>query len=165
MNGRRYPDINCELAGAHSRELVQNLLMRELDVALTFKLPDHPECAKARALAHGVLVALAPGSYWADESEGLPLALNELADAPLIGLSGADPLFARLDNYLQAVEPPPRHQHCGADLFTGAGDGGVGCGAGGDRSVYRGGCIALEYRDPALEPGAADYAVCADPGR
>ena len=104
---RRYPDINCELASAHSRELVQNLLMRELDVALTFKLPDHPGL-KARALAHGVLVALAPGGYWADESEGLPLALNELADAPLIGLSSADPLFARLDNYLQAVEPPPR---------------------------------------------------------
>lgn len=56
---RRYPDISCELASAHSRELVQNLLMRELDVALTFKLPDHPGL-KARALAHGVLVALAP---------------------------------------------------------------------------------------------------------
>ena len=41
-------------------------------------------------------------------TRGLPLALNELADAPLIGLSSADPLFARLDNYLQAVEPPPR---------------------------------------------------------
>ena len=53
-------------------------------------------------------VALAPRGYWADESEGLPLALNELADAPLIGLSSADPLFAPLDNYLQAVEPPPR---------------------------------------------------------
>ena len=104
---RRYPDINCELASAHSRELVQNLLMRELDVALTFKLPDHPGL-KARALAHGVLVALAPRGYWADESEGVPLALDELADAPLIGLSSADPLFARLDSYLQAVEPPPR---------------------------------------------------------
>ncbi len=104
---RRYPDINCELASAHSRELVQNLLMRELDVALTFKLPDHPGL-KARALAHGVLVALAPRGYWSDESEGVPLALDELADAPLIGLSSADPLFARLDSYLQAVEPPPR---------------------------------------------------------
>ena len=104
---RRYPDIKCELTSAHSRELVQNLLMRELDVALTFKLPDHPGL-KARALAHGVLVALAPRGYWADESEGVALALDELADAPLIGLSSADPLFARLDNYLQAVEPPPR---------------------------------------------------------
>jgi hypothetical protein len=116
-------------------------------------------------LAHGVLVALAPRGYWADESEGLPLALNELADAPLIGLSSADPLFARLDNYLQGGGAATTHQHCGADLFTGAGDGGIGCGVGGDRSVYGVGCIAGEYRDPALEPGAADYAVCADPGR
>ena len=38
----------------------------------------------------------------------MPLALDELADAPLIGLSSADPLFARLDSYLQSVEPPPR---------------------------------------------------------
>lgn len=57
---RRYPDIKCELTSAHSRELVQNLLMRELDVALTFKLLDHPGL-KARALAHGVLVALPHG--------------------------------------------------------------------------------------------------------
>ena len=104
---RRYPDISCELASAHSRELVQNLLMRELDVALTFKLPDHPGL-KARALAHGVLVALAPRGYWPDESEGVALALHELADAPLIGLSHADPLFARLDSYLKTIEPPPR---------------------------------------------------------
>ncbi|ALE90668.1 LysR family transcriptional regulator [Pseudomonas versuta] len=104
---RRYPDISCELASAHSRELVQNLLMRELDVALTFKLPDHPGL-QARALAHGVLVALAPRGYWPDESEGVALALHELADAPLIGLSNADPLFARLDSYLKTIEPPPR---------------------------------------------------------
>ncbi|MBW0234556.1 MULTISPECIES: LysR family transcriptional regulator [Pseudomonas] len=104
---QRYPDIRCELASAHSRELVQNLLMRELDVALTFKRPDHPGL-KAQALAHGVLVALAPRGYWPDEEEGQPLALHQLADAPLIGLSSADPLFARLESYLQAVEPPPR---------------------------------------------------------
>ena len=104
---RRYPEINCELASAHTRELIQNLLMRELDVALTFKLPEHPGL-KAQALAHGVLVALAPRGFWPDVSEGMPLALDELADAPLIGLSSVDPLFARLDNYLQAVEPPPR---------------------------------------------------------
>ena len=103
----RYPDINCELVSAHTRELIQNLLMRELDVALTFKLPDHPGL-KAQALAHGVLVALAPRGFWPDASEGVPLALDELADAPLIGLSSADPLFARLDSYLQSVEPPPR---------------------------------------------------------
>lgn len=104
---RRYPDTRCELASAHTRELVQNLLMRELDVALTFKQPDHPGI-KAQALAHGVLVALAPRDYWPDAELGLPLALDELANAPLIGLSSADPLFARFERYLQAIEPPPR---------------------------------------------------------
>jgi DNA-binding transcriptional LysR family regulator len=32
---RDYPDIACELSSDHSRELVQKLLMREIDLALT----------------------------------------------------------------------------------------------------------------------------------
>ena len=91
----------------HSRELMQNLLMREVDVALTLQLPDHPGL-KAQALASGVLVALAPRGYWPQEDAGQPLPLMALAGAPLIGLSSADPLAARLDSYLEAVEPPPR---------------------------------------------------------
>ncbi|WP_162130667.1 LysR family transcriptional regulator, partial [Pseudomonas sp. GM49] len=59
----RYPDIVCELSSAHSRELVQNLLMREVDVALTLQRPDHPGL-KAQALASGVLVVLAPDGFW-----------------------------------------------------------------------------------------------------
>ncbi|MBD9600869.1 LysR family transcriptional regulator [Pseudomonas sp. PDM10] len=104
---QRYPDIVCELSSAHSRELMQNLLMREVDVALTLQPPDHPGL-KAQVLACGVLVALAPLGYWADDALGQPLPLIELAGAPLIGLSSADPLAARLDSYLEAVEPPPR---------------------------------------------------------
>ncbi|WP_085689649.1 MULTISPECIES: LysR family transcriptional regulator [unclassified Pseudomonas] len=103
----QFPDIACELSSAHSRELMQNLLMREVDVALTLQLPDHPGL-KAQALASGVLVALAPKSYWPEEDAGQPLPLMALAGAPLIGLSSADPLAARLDSYLEAVEPPPR---------------------------------------------------------
>ena len=34
--------------------------------------------------------------------------MQELADAPLIGLSSADPLYALLDNSLKTIEPPPR---------------------------------------------------------
>ncbi|MGC5699504.1 LysR family transcriptional regulator [Pseudomonas sp. NFXW11] len=104
---RLYPESLCELSSAHSRELVQNLLMREIDVALTLQRPDHPGLS-AQALAQGVLVALAPQGYWPQEALGQPLALQELADAPLIGLSSADPLSARLDSYLKTVEPPPR---------------------------------------------------------
>ncbi|SDZ47157.1 LysR family transcriptional regulator [Pseudomonas sp. NFIX28] len=104
---RRYPDIVCELSSAHSRELVQNLLMREIDVALTLQRPDHPGLT-AQALASGVLVALAPLDYWPQATRGTPLPLMELAGAPLIGLSSADPLAAKLDGYLKAVEPAPR---------------------------------------------------------
>lgn len=104
---QRYPDIVCELSSAHSRELMQNLLMREVDVALTLQPPDHPGL-KAQALASGMLVALAPLGYWPVASHGQPLPLIELAGAPLIGLSSADPLAARLDSYLEAVDPPPR---------------------------------------------------------
>jgi len=103
----QFPDIACELSSAHSRELMQNLLMREVDVALTLQLPDHPGL-KAKALASGVLVALAPKGYWPEKDSGQPLPLLALAGAPLIGLSSADPLAARLDSYLEAVEPPPR---------------------------------------------------------
>ncbi|MDU9029041.1 LysR family transcriptional regulator [Pseudomonas mediterranea] len=104
---RRYPDIVCELSSAHSRELVQNLLMREIDVALTLQPSDHPGL-KAQALASGVLVALAPKGHWSDAAVGKPMSLQELAGAPLIGLSSADPLSARLDGYLEAVAPAPR---------------------------------------------------------
>ncbi|QYN01160.1 LysR family transcriptional regulator [Pseudomonas protegens] len=104
---RLYPDSLCELSSAHSRELVQNLLMREIDLALTLQPPDHPGLS-AQPLAQGVLVALAPLGFWPEHSRGQPLALQELADAPLIGLSSADPLSARLDSYLKSVEPPPR---------------------------------------------------------
>lgn len=104
---QRYPDIVCELSSAHSRELVQNLLMREIDVALTLQPPDHPGL-KAQALASGVLVALAPSGHWTEAQVGQPMPLQALAGAPLIGLSSADPLSARLDSYLKAVEPPPR---------------------------------------------------------
>ena len=83
------------------------LLMREIDVALTLQRPDHPGLC-AQPLAEGVLVALAPLDYWPEPTRGQPLALMELADAPLIGLSSTDPLSARLDSYLKAVEPPPR---------------------------------------------------------
>ena len=68
--------------------------MSEVDVALTLQRPDHPGL-KAQALACGVLVALAPIGYWPPQEAGRPLPLMALANAPLIGLSSADPLAAQ----------------------------------------------------------------------
>ncbi|MEG0964285.1 MAG: LysR substrate-binding domain-containing protein [Pseudomonas sp.] len=104
---QRHPQSECELSSLHSRELVQHLLMREIDVALTLQRPDHPGL-KAEALASGVLVALAPSGYWNEESQGLPLPVEALAGAALIGLSSSDPLAAQVGSYLKNLEPAPR---------------------------------------------------------
>ena len=103
----RYPQSGCELATLHSRELVQGLLMRELDLALSLKQPEHPGL-RGEAIASGVLVALAPREHWPEAERRQPLSLAGLAGEALIGLSTADPLFARLEDYLSAVEPPPQ---------------------------------------------------------
>jgi DNA-binding transcriptional LysR family regulator len=104
---RDYPDMACELSSDHSRELVQKLLMREIDLALTLNFSGHPGLT-TQVLANGVLVALASKGYWSDAESSKPLPLVELAGAPLIGLSSADPLAAKLDSYLENVDPPPR---------------------------------------------------------
>ncbi|SDQ88213.1 transcriptional regulator, LysR family [Pseudomonas sp. UC 17F4] len=103
----RHPQSECELSSLHSRELVQQLLMREIDVALTLRHPEHPGL-NVQPLAHGKLVALAPKGYWSADSQGLALAVEELADAPLIGLSSSDPLAAQVGQYLKNLEPAPR---------------------------------------------------------
>ncbi|SDI32453.1 DNA-binding transcriptional regulator, LysR family [Pseudomonas delhiensis] len=103
----RYPRSSCELATLHSRELVQSLLMRELDLALTLQPSEHPGL-RALPIASGPLIALAPRGHWREEQLGRPLPLAELAGEPMIGLSASDPLRARLDGHLGMLEPPPR---------------------------------------------------------
>ncbi|MDF2796995.1 MAG: LysR family transcriptional regulator [Pseudomonas orientalis] len=56
---RDYPDMACELSSDHSRELVQKLLMREIDLALTLNFSGHPGLT-AQVLAN---VAAKLGSY------------------------------------------------------------------------------------------------------
>ncbi|MEN5197809.1 LysR family transcriptional regulator [Pseudomonas wadenswilerensis] len=102
----RHPQSECELSSLHSRELVQQLLMREIDVALTLRHPEHPGL-NVQPLAHGMLVVLAPRGYWSEDRQGVPLAVESLADAPLIGLSSSDPLAAQVGHYLKNLEPAP----------------------------------------------------------
>lgn len=102
-----YPQSSCELATQHSRELVQGLLMRELDLALTLQQADHPGL-QSQALVSGPLMVLAPAGHWPSQRLGTPMALDELAGQPLIGLTLSDPLHMRLEDHLAQVEPPPQ---------------------------------------------------------
>ncbi|GLH51255.1 LysR substrate-binding domain-containing protein [Pseudomonas lactis] len=108
---RSYPDIACELSSDHSRELVQQLLMREIDLALTLNFSGHPGLT-TQILANGALVALASKGYWPESESHKALPLADLASTSLIGLSSADPLAAKLDNYLENVSPPPQISIC-----------------------------------------------------
>ena len=63
-------------------------------LALTLNVSGHPGLT-TQVLANGVLVALASKGYWSDAQTRQPLPLAELAGAPLIGLSSADPLAAK----------------------------------------------------------------------
>lgn len=104
---RLYPNTSCELSSLHSQELVQNLFMHEIDVALTFQHPEHPGL-NVRPVVESTLMVLAPKDYWPESELISPLSIEALADAPLIGLSHSDPLFAQLGLYLAGVNPPPR---------------------------------------------------------
>ncbi|QXH45422.1 LysR family transcriptional regulator [Pseudomonas xanthosomatis] len=104
---QRHPATRCELASLHSRELVQHLLMREIDLALTLHDPQHPGL-KVEPLASGELRVVAPFGYWPAQQAGRPLPVDELADAPLIGLSSSDPLASRVNQCLRGIEPPAR---------------------------------------------------------
>ncbi|WP_138762082.1 LysR family transcriptional regulator [Pseudomonas lactis] len=104
---RDYPNMACELSSDHSSELVQKLLVREIDLALTLNFSGHPGLT-SQVLANGALVALASKGFWPETELNRPLPLADLAGAPLIGLSSADPLAAKLAGYLENVEPAPR---------------------------------------------------------
>jgi DNA-binding transcriptional LysR family regulator len=124
---RRYPQTCCELASLHSEELVKNLFMREIDIALTLRHPEHPGL-NVQPLAQSSLVVLAPVDYWPAEQQASPLPVEELADAPLIGSSHADPLFAQFGQYLNTLTPAPRtairvqtYSLAGALVASGAG--------------------------------------------
>ncbi|MDF5872401.1 LysR substrate-binding domain-containing protein [Pseudomonas aeruginosa] len=102
----RYPQSGCELATLHSRELVQGLLMRELDLALSLKQPEHPGL-RGEAIASGVLVALAPREHWPEAERRQPLSLAGLAGEALIGCpppTRCSPAW----RITSAPEPPPQ---------------------------------------------------------
>ncbi|NVL26527.1 LysR family transcriptional regulator, partial [Pseudomonas syringae pv. actinidiae] len=103
----RYENTSCELCSLHSIELVQNLFMREIDVAITFRHPEHPGL-DVRPIATCDLLLLSPADHWAEAQLKEPLPIEALAGTFLIGMAHTDPLSSQLGLYLHAVNPPPR---------------------------------------------------------
>jgi len=101
---RRFRETPCTLASQHTREIVRDLLLREVELGLSLHNPDHPQI-HAQALAEGKLQLLAPHGWLQPRQKYI--ALQELAGQSMVGLEEQDTLSLMLDGKLQALRPAP----------------------------------------------------------
>lgn len=104
---KRFARTRCHLATQHTTEIIEALLLREADVGLTLQAVEHPGLS-SQTLAHGRMMVIAPAGWWPEEALAQPFRLEELADAPLIGLDTRDALGGLLRGHLEALASPPR---------------------------------------------------------
>ncbi|WP_217473622.1 LysR family transcriptional regulator [Stutzerimonas stutzeri] len=104
---KRFARTRCHLATQHTAEIIEALLLREADVGLTLQAVEHPGLS-SQTLAHGRMMVIAPAGWWPEEALAQPFRLEELADAPLIGLDTRDALGGLLRGHLEALASPPR---------------------------------------------------------
>ncbi len=161
---RDYPDMACELSSDHSRELVQKLLMREIDLALTLNFSGHPGLT-TQVLANGVLVALASKGYWPE---------TRAASAPAIGRPGGRavdwpvqrrPAGGKTRQLPGERRPATRVSHLGANLLPGSRDGGVRRRPDRHRPLHRPRRLDGDHLHPHAHTAAADHPVRPDPRR
>lgn len=88
---RAYPEVSCEVRTLHKRQIAQALLSREVDIGFDFYATHHPG-VESMPLMPGRLFVMAPASFAAGKRPTLPL----LAELPLIGLVGDDPIATSL---------------------------------------------------------------------
>lgn len=86
-----YPEVSCEIRTLHKRQIAQALLSREVDIGFDFYATHHPG-VEAVPLARGRLFVMAPPSFGARRKP----SMEQLAEIPLIGLVGDDPIATSL---------------------------------------------------------------------
>jgi DNA-binding transcriptional LysR family regulator len=96
---KAYPDAQCELAVAHTREIEYALLLGEAELGLTMRPITHPNLV-ATPILDCQLCAIAPPGWWPDELLSRPLRPDELTDTPFISIDADDYLGALLVNWL-----------------------------------------------------------------
>jgi len=98
---------SIELATQHSREMFKSIVLRESDLGFTLQESNHPD-VRCEPLCSGSLAVIAPRGTWMGRDATLPLPVQALADANLVGISTADNLGRQLQSYLEQLTPPPR---------------------------------------------------------
>ena len=104
---RAYPQSNCELSVAHTREIEQALLLNEIEIGLTMRPVSHPNLVFTELRSCG-LCAIAPGGWWPDKLLKRPLRPEELNDQPIITIDTEDYLGGILSNWLEDAGANPK---------------------------------------------------------
>lgn len=99
--------ISIELATQHSREMFKSIVLRESDIGFTLQESTHPD-VRCEPLCTGSLTVIAPHGTWVGREATLPIPVEALADANLVGISVTDSLGRQLQSYLEQLSPPPR---------------------------------------------------------
>ncbi len=103
----RFARTPCHLATQHTAEIVEALLLREADLGLTLQAVEHPGLS-SEVLAQGQMMVIAPAGWWSEDELSQAVGLEQLSDAPLIGLDTRDALGGLLRHHLEALDSPPR---------------------------------------------------------
>jgi DNA-binding transcriptional LysR family regulator len=87
--------------------MFKSIVLRESDLGFTLQESTHPD-VRCEPLCSGPLAVIAPSGTWTGRDAMLPLPVQALADANLVGISTADSLGRQLQSYLEQLSPPPR---------------------------------------------------------
>jgi DNA-binding transcriptional LysR family regulator len=104
---RQIGQTSVELSTQHSREMLKSIVLREADVGFTLQELSHPD-VRCEPLSQGPLTLIAPKGTWSRSEALQPIAIDSLADSPLIGITRADQLGRQLEVYLEQLNPPAR---------------------------------------------------------
>jgi DNA-binding transcriptional LysR family regulator len=98
---------SVELSTQHSREMLKSIALREADIGFTLQEINHPD-VRCEPLCQGPLSLIAPVGTWSRAQIFQPIHINTLADAPLVSITKADSLGAKLEAHLEQLNPPAR---------------------------------------------------------
>ncbi|WP_116142278.1 LysR family transcriptional regulator [Trinickia diaoshuihuensis] len=100
---KAFPDAQCELAVAHTREIEYALLLGEAELGLTMRPVSHPNLVTTPIL-DCALWAIAPPGWWPDDMLSRPFEPNELTNTPFISIDTDDYLGALIADWLADAE-------------------------------------------------------------
>ena len=104
---RQLGQTAVELSTQHSREMLNSIVLREVDIGFTLQELNHPD-VRCEPLCKGSLALIAPAGTWSGREAFQPVAMESLANLPLVGITTADTLGRQLQSHLELLEPPPR---------------------------------------------------------